>query len=96
MISLSTINLIFDFILVLSAVWMIAIIRPVGGLWGKAFAFIAWGVMLLGLTHLLETVMFDVLSIDSEMVEFLHRLVFFTGFAMVAVGFKKIAQTMKP
>lgn len=90
-----TINLIFDFILVIAAVWMIFTIRPVGGLWGKAFTLIAWGMMLLGLTHLLETIMVDIFKMDGELVEFLHRLVFLVGFAMIAVGFKKIAETMK-
>lgn len=84
------INILLDLILIAAAVWMIFVIKGTDGVVGKAFSLIAWGVILLGLAHVIETITFEVLHLHIALVELLHRLIVLAGFVVLILGFKKI------
>ncbi len=82
------VNLILDLALLAMATWMTSIVIGYGGFIGKAFNLIGWGVVILGMAHLLETVMFRAFGVDTVMVEFIHRLVILAGFVLITKGFR--------
>ncbi len=85
---MENINLILDLLLLAMAAWMTSIVTGYGGFIGKAFNLIGWGVIVLGVAHLAETVMFRALGVDIEAVEFFHRLIILIGFVLIIKGFK--------
>lgn len=85
---MENINLIFDLLLLAMATWMTSIVTGYGGFIGRAFNLIGWGVIVLGMAHLAETVMFRAFGVDTEMVEFLHRLIILIGFVLIIKGFR--------
>ena len=82
------INFALDITLIALAIWMLQIVMGYGGVIGKAFTVIGWGAFILGIAHLVETVMFKGFGLDQDVVELSHRLIVFVGFALVVVGFK--------
>lgn len=84
-------NFLLDIVLIVISVWMIYVIRGFGGLVGRSFALIAWGCIFLGLAHLTETLLFEVLQMDVAMIESIHRVQVVLGFIFLILGFKKIS-----
>lgn len=85
---MENINLILDLVLLGIAMWTTSIVTGYGGFIGKAFNYIGWGVVILGIAHLLETVMFRAFGVETEIVEFVHRLIILAGFLLIIHGFK--------
>lgn len=85
---MENINLILDLLLLAMAAWMTSIVTGYGGFIGKAFNLIGWGVIVLGIAHLAETVMFRALGVETVIVEFVHRLIILAGFLLIIHGFK--------
>lgn len=85
-------NLFLDFVLIASSIWMIGAVKSFGGILGKAFDIITWGAVILGLAHIIETITFEVLKWDTDLVEFVHRLIVLAGFILVTIGFKKLSK----
>ncbi len=90
---METINAILDIVLIAASIFMVISVRGIGGIWGKAFGFLAWGAIVLGLAHLIETITFSMLKLPTDMVEFIHRLIILLGFVLLTVGFRQIAKT---
>ena len=88
------VNLILDFILIFTALWMIFTVRGVGlgGVVGNTLTMITVGAVVLGVAHLLETVTFEVLKMDAGLVEFIHRAVILVGFVLLTIGFAGLAK----
>ncbi len=93
--TLSTVNIILDFVLVLAAIWMIIAVRGVGGIVGKTLNFIVLGAIILGLAHLLATATMRFLGWDATFNNFIHRLVVLAGFVFLVLGFRQIAEIKK-
>lgn len=87
---MENINFAFDLVLIATSFWMLRTLRGVGGVFGTALAVIVIGVIFLGFAHLIETVLFVFLKMDTDLNEFIHRLLVFTGFLGLIIGFKKI------
>lgn len=96
--NIEVINISLDLILIAASVWMIFVIRGLGGLVGKAFSLLAWGAILLGIAHITETVLFA-LGVFSGMgpeqeaavIELIHRLQVLLGFIFLVFGFTRIS-----
>lgn len=94
--NLDKVNMVFDFILIVTSVWMISAVKGFGGMLGSAFNLITWGGIILGLAHLVETITFEVLHWEVDNVEFVHRIIVLAGFVLITVGFQKLSQINKP
>lgn len=89
---MSTVNTIFDFILIVAAVWMVIVVRGLGGIIGRGLNWITIGAFVLGVAHLLDTLIRSAIGTtwDGQTFSFVHRLIVFAGFLLLIVGFQKI------
>lgn len=81
---------ILDYVLIAVAIWAIVVARGMGGLIGKAFGFMLWGMIFLGIAHISETITFEFLHWEIALVELVHRLVVLVGFILLIAGFSQI------
>jgi hypothetical protein len=93
--TLSTINIVFDFVLVAAAIWMIVAVRGVGGIFGRTLNWIVAGAIILGIAHLLATLGTRVLAIEGNLNNLIHRLIVLAGFVLLVVGFRQLSEIKK-
>jgi len=87
---METLNFLLDLVLIGAAVWAIVVVRELGGLVGKAFNSIMWGMVFLGIAHLSETITFEVLQLEISLVEFMHRIIVLIGIGFLVLGFRRM------
>lgn len=76
-----------DILLVIAAI-IAYLARPrLGGQLSKGLRILLVGVMILGLAHLIESLLFALLNIDLVTNEVIHRLFVGLGFFFVILGF---------
>jgi len=92
---MQTVNTVFDVVLILAAIWMVIVVRGLGGVIGRGLNWITIGALVLGIAHLLDTVLRALpLGWDGPTYSFAHRIVVLVGFLVLIVGFQQI-QTIK-
>ena len=80
-------SFILDIFLVIAAV-VAYLARPrIGGQLAKGLRTLLIGVVLLGLAHVIETLLFAVFNLDRQVNEVVHRLLIGIGFVFVILGF---------
>ena len=90
------INTVFDVILILAAIWMVIVVRGLGGIIGRGLNWITIGALVLGIAHLLDTIMRALpLGWDGTTYSFVHRIVVLAGFVVLIVGFQQIQAIKK-
>lgn len=89
---LSTVNLIFDFVLVGASIWMVLVVRGIGGIIGQTMNLIVAGAIVLGLAHLIATFGLSVVHLEGSLNNLIHRLIVLLGFVLLVMGFRKIAE----
>jgi len=77
-------------ILIFSAGWMFLIVSGYGGPVGKSFKIIGWGAILMGVSHLIETLGHH--FFESGVIMFSHHFLATAGFVMIAYGFKTLTK----
>jgi len=87
---METIIITLDFVIIIAAVWAIFASRGLGGTVGKAFGFMMWGMIFLGVAHIFETVTLEVLKWNIDVVELVHRLIVLLGVIFLTFGFNQI------
>ena len=91
-----TVNLILDVVLVLAAIWMVITVRGLGGIVGRSLNLVTIGAVILGVAHLLSTVLKRTTllgeSVNAPLESMVHRLVVLVGFIVLAVGFQQIRE----
>jgi len=93
--TLQIISLTLDVSLIMAAV-IAYLARPqVGGALAKGLRILLIGVMVLGLAHFIETILFVVLQVNEDVNEVIHRLLVATGFIFVIWGFAKMREALK-
>ena len=93
--TLQIVSLILDVLLIAAAV-IAYLARPqIGGALAKGLRILLIGVMILGLAHFIETMLFAVLQLDQEANEVVHRLLVGVGFVFVIWGFLKMREALK-
>ena len=81
------VSFILDVFLVIAAV-VAYLARPrIGGQLAKGLQTLLVGVVVLGLAHMVETVLFAMFNVDRQINEILHRLLIGAGFVFVIWGF---------
>jgi hypothetical protein len=90
--TLSTVNLIMDFVLVAAAVWMVIVVRGIGGIVGRSLTLIVGGAIVLGIAHLVATFAgpAQLAIFDESTNSFVHRLIVLLGFVLLVFGFRQI------
>ena len=83
-------NLILDVILVVASIWMIFVVRGIGGIVGKTMNLIVAGAIVLGIAHLIATFAANILGWDATFNNFVHRLIVLAGFFLLVYGFRQI------
>ncbi|MBI5304493.1 MAG: hypothetical protein HY868_20335 [Chloroflexi bacterium] len=75
-------------VLLVAAAIMAYLTRPrIGGELARGLGILLVGVMILGLAHLLESILFVVINVGLYVNEVVHRLFVGFGFVWVIVGF---------
>jgi DMSO/TMAO reductase YedYZ heme-binding membrane subunit len=76
-----------DILLVIGAL-VAYLTRPrIGGQLARGLRILLVGVMILGLAHLIETLLFAVVQVDLVTNEIIHRVLIGIGFVFVILGF---------
>lgn len=83
-------NLVLDIVLVVAAVWMIFVVRGIGGIVGRTLNLIVAGAIVLGIAHLVATFASNILEWDATFNNFIHRLIVLAGFILLVYGFRQI------
>ena len=92
---MAKINLILDFALIFASAWMLIAIQRLGDSFRQSFFLIAWGSILIGIAHILETIVFAVFQWDTALVELGHRLIVLLGVMCLAIGFMHAAKVQR-
>ena len=89
---LSLVNFILDGVLVLAAIWMVIVVRGIGGIVGKSLNLIVAGAIVLGIAHLIATFAGpgQLAIFDGVTNNFVHRLIVLIGFVLLVFGFRQI------
>lgn len=84
---LELISIALDILLVIAAV-LAYLARPrIGGQLSKGLRILLVGIIVLGMAHFVETVLFAVFNVDRGSNEIIHRLIVSVGFVFVVLGF---------
>ena len=89
-------NLGLDLILIALSVWMALTARTmaVGGAVGKTVNLVVAGAIVLGLAHLIETLVANFTGLSFEQNELIHRLIILFGFVCLAIGMRSLGQSL--
>lgn len=92
---MQTISIVLDVFLVIAAV-VAYFSRPrIGGQLAKGLQTLMIGIMMLGLAHLIETLLFIVFNVETPLNEIIHRLLVGGGFIFVIIGFTRMRGAFK-
>lgn len=89
---LKDVNVVLDFVLVAASVWMVFVVRGIGGIVGRTMTLIVAGAIVLGIAHLAATVGTNVLEIEGTTNNFIHRLIVLGGFVLLVFGFQQLRE----
>ncbi|HLC02661.1 MAG TPA: hypothetical protein VJK02_06465 [Anaerolineales bacterium] len=89
---MATVNLVLDIILVLASIWMVVTVSGLGGIVGRTLSLITIGAVVLGLAHLLATLMHRFVPMESSLESFIHRMVVLAGFVLLVIGLGRIRE----
>ncbi len=82
--------IVLDVLLVIAAVAAYLSRPRIGGELAKGLSTLTTGVVVLGLAHLIETLLFAVLNVTTPLNEVIHRILVGTGFIFVILGFTRM------
>jgi hypothetical protein len=92
---METISLVLDIILVIAAVAAYLARPRIGGELVRGMQLLTIGILILGLAHLIETMLFVLFNIGTEFNEIVHRLLVAGGFIFVIAGFNRMRKAFK-
>ena len=89
---LQAVSFVLDLLLVVAAI-VAYLARPrIGGELSVGLRILLAGVIILGLAHLIETLLFVLFNIDLQLNEVIHRLLVATAFVFIILGFLRMRQ----
>lgn len=84
---METIAFVLDILLVIAAITAYVARPRIGGQLARGLQILMIGILVLGLAHLIETLLFIIFKVGTPLNEIIHRLLVGTGFVLVIVGF---------
>ena len=87
---METIAFILDIFLVIAAVAAYLARPRIGGQLARGMQTLMIGIIVLGLGHLIETLLFIIINLETPLNEIIHRLLVAGGFIFVIVGFNRM------
>lgn len=82
------VDIIFLIIIASTSFWLFFMISGYGGSIGQALRLIAWGVVLMALSHIFDDVLRHFFNLSSEVYDLFYHLFVAISFLMVAYGFR--------
>lgn len=92
---METISFILDILLVIAAIAAYLTRPRIGGELARGLRTLLIGIMILGLAHMVETLLFVLFNVGAPLNEVIHRLLVVTGFAFVIAGFAHMRGAFK-
>jgi hypothetical protein len=87
---METIAFVLDIFLVIAAIAAYLARPRIGGQLAKGLQILMIGILVLGLAHLIETLLFSLFYVDRPLNEVVHRLLVGLGFIFVIIGFVRM------
>ncbi|MCZ8256609.1 MAG: hypothetical protein O9327_13205, partial [Polaromonas sp.] len=77
--------------------WMAYTTRElqISGAMGVTIKQVAVGSIILGFAHLIETLMFHLLNLPSDINELVHRVIILIGFVFITNGLRRLAVSLR-
>lgn len=63
-----------------------------GGILGESMRLVSIGAIVLGLAHLLESVLDSMVHLSTDQNEFIHRSMILVGFVLLSLGLRRIGE----
>lgn len=80
-------------ILLSSVIYIFTLVSGYGGKIGQSFRMIGWGVILMGVSHFVETISTHFLMMqENNFMSLVYHSIASLSFVIVAYGFKKLMQ----
>lgn len=86
-----------DLILIGAGLWMAFTARrlQMRGVVGATIAQVSTGSIILGFAHLIETLMFELMDLPTEVNELIHRIIILIGFIFITNGLRQFAASLQ-
>lgn len=92
---LEIVSFLLDVSLIVAAVVAYHARPRIGGQLSIGLRILLVGVMILGLAHFIETVLFTVFMFDLHLNEVIHRILVAAGFIFVIIGFYRMRRAFE-
>lgn len=86
------VNLVLNIILVAISIWMVTIVRGIGGVVGRSMNLITAGAIITGLAHFIATYQKFITPDLGDYFGVIHRGIVLIGFILLAAGFRQIKE----
>ena len=89
---MENITILFDILIALLSIWVLFKLIGYGGSIGKSLSFVGYGIVIIGISQIIETL--GLIFIDSNVfdVHIIHRSILVVGFIFLALGFKSLME----
>ena len=86
------INLVLNLILIAISIWMVTIVRGIGGVVGRSLNLVTAGAIITGLAHLIASYQKFITPGLEDSFAAIHRGIVLIGFILLAAGFRQIKE----
>ena len=93
---MENITIFFDVLIALLSIWVLFKLIGYGGDIGKSLSQVGYGIVIIGISQLVETFGLVLLNTDISTIEITHRFILAIGFFFVAWGFKNLMNKKEP
>lgn len=90
-------NTVMDVVLLVVSFWMAYTAKKMnmGGAVGKTISMVVYGAVVLGLAHLIETLLSGFFKVPHEINELIHRGIVLAGFILLTLGLNSLGKSLR-
>ena len=89
---MANLNLVLNLVLVGISIWMVTIVRGIGGVVGRSMNLVTAGAIITGLAHFIATYQATIFPGMESAYGAIHRGIVLLGFILLAAGFRQIKE----